>query len=104
MPLFFKGAFMDNFLKILEIFSHNWLIILCLVLTIPVLKMVVRAYVEIKLAKLNNHNKLVIHYESNELKKTLEISSSELNLEHLKDQISKIDSKESLLIENKKTA
>lgn len=95
---------MDNFLKVLEIFSHNWLIILTLVLTIPVLKMVVRAYVEIKLAKLNNHNKLVIHFESNELKKTLEISSSELNLEHLKDQITKIDSKESLLIENKKVS
>lgn len=96
---------MDNFLKILEVFSHNWLIILCLVLTIPVLKMVVRAYVEIKLAKLNNHNKLVVHYESNDFKKTLEISSSELNLEHLKDQIKKIDSEEKeVLLENKKAS
>ena len=95
---------MESFIKILELFSHNWLIVLTLVLTIPVFKMVVQAYVQVKLAKLNNHNKLIINFESNEIKKTLEISSSELNLEHLKDQITKIDSKESLLIENKKAS
>lgn len=96
----------ENFIHILEIFSRNWLVILILVLTIPVLKMIVRAVVEIKLAKLNNHNKLVIHFESGSTKKTLEISSSELNLEHLKNQIEKIDSTQepSLIEEYRKSS
>lgn len=95
---------MNTFLEIFKIVSEHWFYIVLALLVLPIFKMAVRAYVEIKLAKLNNHNKLVIHYESNDLKKTLEISSSELNLEHLKDQITKIDSKESLLIENKKAS
>ena len=77
---------MDNFIKIMEIFSRNWLIVLVLVLCIPVLKMAVQSYVQVKIAKISNHQKFTIHIENELGRKTLEISSSELDIKDLNNQ------------------
>lgn len=74
---------MDNLIKVLEIFSRNWLIVLIVVLTIPLAKFAIRAYVDVKIAKLNKPNVLKLHVSNAEFTKTLEIASSQINLDDL---------------------
>lgn len=89
---YYQGESMENMIKILELFSRNWLVVLVLVLTIPVFKLAINAYLQVKIAKITNHQKLIISVESNSVKKSLEISSSELNLSDLKEHIAGIES------------
>lgn len=96
---------MDNFIKIIEIFSKNWLIVLVLVLCIPVLKLAVNSYVQVKIAKISNHQKFTIHIENELGRKTLEISSSEMDLKDLTNSFENFENKKLLLFEkNKKTS
>lgn len=92
---------MENLIKIIEIFSKNWLIVLVLVLCIPVLKMAVQSYVQVKIAKISNHQKFIVHIENESGRKTLEISSSELNLKDLSNQLEQLEHKSMLALDNK---
>ena len=93
---------MDNFIKIMEIFSRNWLIVLVLVLCIPVVRMAVQSYVQVKIAKISNHQKFIIHIENELGRKTLEISSSDLNLNDIGKQIYSFEETAQLVLQDNK--
>ena len=92
---------METTLKVLEIFSKNWIIIFTLVMVVPVVRLAVNSYLQIKIAKIQNHNTYVVHIESDQFKKTLEISSSELSLKELKDHFELVESKNLLLTDQR---
>lgn len=49
------------------------------------MKLAIRSYVDLKIAKINSKNTVVLHFEENGCKKSLEISATELNLSELKN-------------------
>lgn len=94
---------METTLKILELFSKNWLVVLVLILTIPVMKMAIQGYIQVKIAKITNHQKCLIAVETAEGRKTLEISSSELNIKDLSTQIATFQNPTITLLPSSKT-
>lgn len=92
---------METTLKVLEIFSRNWIIIFSLVMVVPVARLAVNSYLQIKIAKIQNHNTYVVRIENNHFKKTLEISSSELSLKELKDHFELVESKNLMLTDQR---
>lgn len=96
---------MEIVLKIVELMSRNWLVIICLVLTIPLAKMAVQAYMAVKIAKIQSPNKVLLMIKSNDgSEKTLEISTSEMSLKDLQNNILILEKsqKDLILIEAKK--
>lgn len=98
---------MDTVLKIVELMSKNWLVIIVLLITVPVAKMAVQAYVSVKIAKIQSPNKVLLMIKSNDgSEKTLEISTSEMSLKDLQNNILILEKsqKDLILIETKKEA
>lgn len=96
---------MDTVLKIVEIMSKNWLVIIVLVITVPVAKMAVQAYVSVKIAKIQSPNTVLLVIKSSDgAEKTLEISTSEMSLRDLQNNILVLEKsqKDLILIEPKK--
>lgn len=96
---------MDTFLKILELFSRNWLIVLVLVLVLPIVKIGIQGAINIHIAKISNKNRVVYNIQTGRKVQSLEIHSNNLNLKELSKHMEtfSIENKENvLLIEDNK--
>ena len=95
---------MNTFLEIFKIVSEHWFYIAIALIFVPTVRLIVNTVLQIKLAKISNKNTVRVVYESNSVKQSFEVSSSELNLEEIKDHLNKINDKEIVLIEDKKAS
>jgi ABC-type Na+ efflux pump permease subunit len=97
---------MDTFLKILELFSRNWLIVLVLILVLPIVKIGIQGAINIHIAKISNKNRVVYNIQTGRKVQSLEIHSNNLNLKELSKHMETfaIENKESVLLieDNKK--
>lgn len=94
---------MDNTaIKIIELLSHNWLIVLTLVMCVPLAKLTINSIVQVKIARLQSLQKVVIQIEGSNFKKSLEIEANEMNFKELKSHILQIESPNLLTINNEK--